>query len=225
MVRCWFRQWNNYPGSCSMNTGKSKKKAKFSQLFSKSAEINALSAARFFLFGSRDIWFVVGLPVFLKESLGWSFAGVGGFMAAWVIGYGIVQASAPGFVRGGARSALGWGVLLALVMAAIAAAVQFEFYPTVAILVGLGIFGVVFAVNSAVHSYLILAYTDHDQVALNVGFYYMANACGRLVGTLLSGLLYVAGGLSACLWTSAGFVVVAALLTLRLPRAVGTSVA
>ena len=187
--------------------GKSKKKAKFSQLFSKSAEINALSAARFFLFASRDIWFVVGLPVFLKATLGWSFAGVGGFMAAWVIGYGIVQASAPGFVRGGARSALGWGTLLALVMAAIAAAVQFEFYPTVAILGGLGIFGVVFAVNSAVHSYLILAYTDHDQVALNVGFYYMANACGRLVGTLLSGLLYMAGGLSACLWTSAGFVV------------------
>ena len=198
--------------------GKSKQKAKFSLLFSKSPEINALSAARFFLFASRDIWFVVGLPVFLKSTLGWSFAGVGGFMAAWVIGYGFVQASAPGFVRGSARSAFGWGILLALVMVAIAAAVQFDFYPEVAILAGLGVFGVVFAVNSAVHSYLILLYTDHDQVALNVGFYYMANACGRLVGTLLSGLLFVAGGLPACLWASAAFVVAAALLTLRLPR-------
>ncbi|MFT4546288.1 MAG: MFS family permease [Verrucomicrobiales bacterium] len=198
--------------------GKSKYKTKFSQLFSKSPPINALSAARFFLFASRDIWFVVALPVFLKATLGWSFAGVGGFMAAWVIGYGIVQACAPSFVTGSARSALGWGGLLAIVMGAIAAAVQFEFHPTIAVLGGLGVFGIVFAVNSAVHSYLILAYTDEDQVALNVGFYYMANACGRLVGTLLSGLIYVASGLTGCLWTSAGFAVAAALLTLRLTR-------
>jgi len=203
--------------------GKSKQKVRFSQLFSKSREINVLSAARFFLFGSRDIWFVVGLPVFLKETLGWSFAGVGGFMAAWVIGYGFVQASAPAFVRrdgpdAGARAALFWGGLLVLVTVSIAAAVQFDFYPRVAILCGLAIFGIVFAVNSAVHSYLILAYTDSDQVALNVGFYYMANACGRLVGTLLSGVLYVMAGLSGCLWVSASFVFIAVALTLMLPR-------
>ncbi len=198
--------------------GKSKHKAKFTQLFAKSPEINALSAARFFLFASRDIWFVVGLPVFLRSAMGWSFAGVGGFMAAWVIGYGIVQACAPGFVHGNVRSALAWGSLLVVVTTAIAAAVQFDFYPEVAILGGLAIFGAVFAVNSAVHSYLILAYTDEDKVALNVGFYYMANACGRLVGTLLSGLLYVVAGLPACLWASAIFVLAAVLLTLRLPR-------
>ena len=198
--------------------GKSRHKAKFKHLFAKSPEINALSAARFFLFASRDIWFVVGLPVFLRSALGWSFAGVGGFMAAWVIGYGIVQACAPGFVHGSARSALGWGSLLVVVTAAIAAALQFDFYPRIAVLGGLAIFGIVFAVNSAVHSYLILAYTDEDKVALNVGFYYMANACGRLVGTFLSGLLYMAAGLPACLWTSGGFVLAAVLLTLRLPR-------
>ena len=199
--------------------GKSKRRVKFSRLFSKSPEINALSAARFFLFASRDIWFVVGLPVFLKGTLGWSFGGVGAFMASWVIGYGIVQAAAPGFVRGGARSAFVWCALLALVMLGIAAAVAADFYATVALLAGLGVFGVVFAVNSAVHSYLILAYTSGDQVAVDVGFYYMANAAGRLVGTLLSGVLFLAGGLAACLWVSAGFVVAAALLALRLPGA------
>jgi len=203
--------------------GKSKEKVKFTQLFSKSREINVLSIARFFLFSSRDIWFVVALPVFLKDVLGWSFAGVGGFLAAWVIGYGFVQASAPTFVRRGgaesaARTAVLWGALLVLVTAAIAAAIQFDYHPKTAILGGLAVFGVVFAVNSAVHSYLILAYTDADKVALNVGFYYMANACGRLVGTLLSGVVYLAVGLSGCLWTSAAFVFVAALLTLMLPR-------
>ena len=203
--------------------GKSKQKVKFSQLFSKSREINILSAARFFLFASRDIWFVVGLPIFLKVTLGWSFASVGGFMAAWVMGYGLVQASAPAFVRrggaaAGAWTALIWGILLVVVTAAIAAAVHFDYYPRIAILCGLAIFGIVFAVNSAVHSYLILAYTDSDKVALNVGFYYMANACGRLVGTLLSGVLYLRAGLSGCLWTSTGFVFMAAILTIMLPK-------
>ena len=205
--------------------GKSKQKVKFTHLFSKTREINLLSAARFFLFGSRDIWFVVALPVFLKESLGWSFASVGGFLAAWVIGYGIVQASTPGFVRKGgvqsdAQAALIWGVLLIIVTAAIAAAVQFDYHPTIAILCGLAIFGIVFAVNSAVHSYLILAYTDSDKVALNVGFYYMANAGGRLVGTLLSGILYVKSGLPGCLWGSTAFVLLATALTIMLPRRV-----
>ena len=206
--------------------GRSKEKVKFSKLFAKSREINLLSAARFFLFGSRDVWFVVGLPIFLTEVLGWSFWEIGAFMAAWVVGYGIIQAAAPAFVRrklgaeieSGARAALGWGIALALVAAGIATAVEFEYHTTVAILGGLAVFGMVFAVNSSVHSYLILAYTDSDKVALNVGFYYMANACGRLVGTLLSGLMYLKAGLPGCLWTSTGFILAAVLVTIALPR-------
>jgi len=206
--------------------GKTREKVKFSQLFAKSREINLLSAARFFLFGSRDVWFVVGLPIFLTEVLEWTFWETGAFMAAWVIGYGIVQASAPAFVRrklgaeieSGAKAALGWGIALALVAAGIALAVAFEFHTTLAILIGLAAFGIVFAVNSSVHSYLILAYTDSDKVALNVGFYYMANACGRLVGTLLSGVMYIKAGLAGCLWTSAAFIFVAVLITAALPR-------
>ena len=206
--------------------GKTRDKVKFSQLFAKSREINLLSAARFFLFGSRDVWFVVGLPIFLTEVLEWSFWETGAFMAAWVIGYGIVQALAPAFVRrklgaeieSGAKAALVWGIALALVAAGIALAVAFEFHITVMILAGLAVFGIVFAVNSSVHSYLILAYTDSDKVALNVGFYYMANACGRLAGTLLSGVMYLQAGLAGCLWTSAGFIFVAVLITAALPR-------
>ena len=203
--------------------GKSTKKVTFTQLFSKSREINILSAARFFLFGSRDLWFVVGLPIFLKDVLGWSFAGVGAFLACWVIGYGMVQALAPQIVRrggpaNGAQAVLSWGFLLLVVTTAMAAAVHFDYHTVGAVLGGLTLFGVVFAVNSAVHSYLILAYTQADEVALNVGFYYMANAGGRLVGTLLSGVLYLAAGLPGCLWASAGFVLVAAFLTILLPR-------
>ena len=85
------------------------------------------------------------------------------------------------------------------------------------LVVGLIAFGVVFAMNSAVHSYLILAYADNDRAAMNVGFYYMANAGGRLAGTILSGLLYQWQGLTACLWASAAFVLAAAALSLLLP--------
>lgn len=200
--------------------GKSKTKVKFSQLFSKSREINWLSAARFFLFASRDVWFVVALPVFLTSSLGWSFSQVGAFMATWVTGYGIVQASAPQFVNQSRprHSAARWVGLLALVTAALAAVIMLDFHPVTSIFVGLGLFGIAFAINSALHSYLILAFTDDDQVALNVGFYYMANAWGRLVGTLLSGVMFLAGGLSGCLWTSAGMLLIAGLLTLPLRR-------
>ena len=206
--------------------GKSREKVKFSKLFSKTREINVLSAARLFLFGSRDIWFVVGLPLFLTEVLHWNFWETGGFLALWVIGYGAVQASAPALVRheenaeaeSGAKAALGWGIALVIVTGMIAAAVQFDFYPAAAVVGGIAVFGVVFAVNSAVHSYLVLAYTDADKVALNVGFYYMANACGRLLGTLLSGLVYMSYGFAGCLWTSGAFVVVAVLFTVALPR-------
>lgn len=206
--------------------GRTKEKVKFSKLFAKTREINILSAARFFLFGSRDVWFVVGLPIFLHEVLEWDFWSVGALMAFWVIGYGIVQASAPAFIRrklgeeieSGAKAALWWGIALALVAAGIAAAVEFDYHPTIAILGGLALFGIIFAVNSSVHSYLILAYTDSDKVALNVGFYYMANACGRLVGTLLSGVMYLKAGLPGCLWTSAGLILAAVVITIGLPR-------
>ena len=199
--------------------GRSKAKVKFKQLFSKSREVNYLSFARFFLFGSRDIWFVVGLPVFLKETLNWSFAAVGSFMAAWVIGYGLIQAGAPALLRhGGAGSALRWVGILAAVTGFLALAVELEFHLGIVVLAGLALFGMVFAVNSAIHSYLILAYTDSDDVALNVGFYYMANAGGRLIGTLLSGVVYLFHGLSGCLWVSTGFVAVATALTGLLPR-------
>jgi predicted MFS family arabinose efflux permease len=203
--------------------GKSKKKAPLRSILSKSESINRLSAARFFLFGSRDIWFVVALPVFLADQLDWSDRGVGGFLAVWVIGYGIVQSFAPRMLaRGGAdtdeiRAARHWALILGGVTVLIALAVGFDTATTAAIVGGLVVFGIVFAVNSSLHSYLILAYSDDDEVALDVGFYYSANAAGRLVGTLLSGLLYLWGGLDLALWGSAAFVIVTWLLTLRLP--------
>ena len=206
------------------NLGRSKQKAKFKELFSKSREINVLSFARFFLFASRDIWFVVALPVFLSEQLGWSFTAVGSFMAIWVIGYGIVQASAPAIARKKgniartAATTLAWGIALTVVTVAIAAGVQFEWNPTETVLGGLILFGIVFAMNSALHSYLILAYSDSDKAALNVGFYYMANAGGRLFGTLLSGLVYQWQGLSGCMWTSSLCVLIAALTIIALPQ-------
>ena len=199
----------------NQDMGKTKSKVKFTQLFSKSREINWLSAARMLLFASRDVWFVVALPVFLKESFGWSFNQVGGFMAAWVIGYGIIQASAPKLARRGQprRSASIWVAGLSIITLSLALLMHMGIFPIPSLMIGLTVFGIIFAVNSAVHSYLILAFTDDDQVALNVGFYYMANACGRLLGTLLSGVVFLVGGLSACLWTSAGMLVLATLLT------------
>jgi len=202
-------------------------KAKFRHMFSQNRAVNVLAAARIFLFASRDVWFVVGLPVFLRTVLGWSFWEVGGFLAIWVIGYGAVQASAPKFVR--RRAAEGHGepdgrtaaviaFVLAFFPAAIALALSAGVDQTFAIIVGLAAFGVIFAINSAVHSYLILSYSHGDKVAMNVGFYYMANAAGRLIGTLLSGLLYQWQGLTACLWASVIFVIAAGLLSLLLPN-------
>jgi len=199
--------------------GKMSSKPKFSQVFSRIPAINWLSAARYFLFGSRDIWFVVGLPVFLYEVLGWSFMQVGGFLALWVIGYGLIQAGAPKLLRRshptGATASL-WAFILALFPAGIALAMQQGWPVDWVLVVGLVLFGAVFAINSAVHSYLILAYSDHEKVAMNVGFYYMANAGGRLTGTVLSGWLYQTQGLTGCLWWSAAFALMAALLSLRL---------
>ena len=203
--------------------GKSKKKPPLRSVLSKSSAINRLSAARFFLFGSRDIWFVVALPVFLSDELGWTHQGVGGFLAAWIIGYGIVQSFAPRILaRGGKEvdevaATQHWALVLVCVAATIAVFVAFDVATTVVIVGGLIVFGVVFAMNSSLHSFLVLAFSDDDEVALDVGFYYSANAAGRLVGTLLSGLLYLWGDLDAALWGSAGFVLLAWLLALRLP--------
>ena len=80
-------------------------------------------------------------------------------------------------------------------------------------------FGALFAVNSAVHSYLILSFSSGDRVTLDVGFYYMANAAGRLLGTLLSGLCYQIGGVALCLAVAAIMLVVnaASMTRLRAP--------
>ena len=204
--------------------GKIKQKVNFKELFSKSQEINILSAARFFLFGSRDVWFVVGLPVFLEGTLGWSFYEVGGFMACWVIGYGIIQSLAPTLIQKfgsgeppQSKTIQFWTFTLTVVPGAIALALQLGLPANLVIVGGLMLFGIVFAFNSAVHSYLVLAFTDDDKVALNVGFYYMANSGGRLAGTVLSGLVYQISGLVGCLWVSMLFVLAAALVSLKLP--------
>ncbi|EIC23266.1 organoarsenical effux MFS transporter ArsJ [Thiorhodovibrio frisius] len=240
--------------------GKLKEKAKFSQVFSNTPAVNWLSAARFFLFGARDVWFVVALPVFLYEVLGWSYTQVGAFLALWVIGYGFVQAGAPALLRGrviqysdghrsrtspGGASVRGWALVLALIPVGMALAMIYgpERFPALVeslaarsgldlswlaslttgqlqgdiLIIGLLLFGIVFAINSALHSYLILAYSDFQKVSMNVGFYYMANAGGRLIGTVLSGLIYQTQGLVGCLWWSAGFVLAALLLSIPLP--------
>ena len=198
--------------------GKAKTKVKFTKILSKSRAINLLSAARFFLFGARDVWFVVGVPIFLYEVIGWSFMEVGSFMAAWVIGYGGVQALAPKFVRQSSetRAAQWWAFVLAALPVAIAALVEAGAAPAVSVVGGLALFGIVFAINSSVHSYLILSFSDSDKVALNVGFYYMANAGGRLVGCLFSGLSYQMWGLSGCLLTASAMVLAAGAITIVL---------
>ena len=204
--------------------GKSKTKVKFAQIFSKSPAINWLSAARFFLFGSRDIWFVVALPVYLYSKFEWNFMQVGGFLAIWIIGYGIVQANAPKLIRythqgttPDGSTAKHWAYTLVLIPALISLSLSSDLAPQVALLSGLIIFGIIFAINSAVHSYLIISWSEHDNVSTNVGFYYMANAAGRLTGTILSGWIYQTQGLTGCLWWSSGFILIAAILSSGLP--------
>lgn len=214
--------------------GKAKNKPKFSEVFSKSRAINILSAARLFLFGARDVWFVVALPVFLSSQLGWDFWWVGGFLAVWVIGYGVVQSFAPliignkqgaqqGKIPGAGQTVL-WALILTGIPAAIALGMSSTSLPVTQVLIGgLLIFGAVFAINSSLHSYLIVRYAKSDGVSLDVGFYYMANASGRLIGSLLSGWVYQVAGLEACLWVSTGFIAVAALISLALPKQVATA--
>ena len=204
--------------------GKAKAKPKFRDILSKSRAINALSAARLFLFGARDVWFVVALPVYLSTVFGWDFWLVGGFLAAWIIGYGIVQSVAPAItgkqrdhVPDG-RAAFAWAASLAVVPAGIAIGLAAGWSSQAVLLGGLMLFGVLFAVNSSLHSYLIVSYAKEDGVSLDVGFYYMSNALGRLLGTLLSGWVYQVQGLEACLWMSTLFILMAAAISCALPR-------
>ncbi|PML82037.1 organoarsenical effux MFS transporter ArsJ [Enterovibrio norvegicus] len=210
--------------SLKAELGTSKSKPKFTQIFSKSVPINVLSAARMFLFGARDVWFVVALPVFLTTQLGWDHWYVGGFLAAWVIAYGIVQGFAPkitGKAQGrtpDGRSAMYWAAGLAIIPALIALALSQSLAPEISIVVGLLVFGGVFAINSSLHSYLIVSYARSDGASLDVGFYYMANALGRLFGTLLSGWVYQAYGLETCLWISSAMLTTASVVSYWLPR-------
>ena len=208
-------------------------KLSFKALICRNERVNWLSAARLFLFGSRDVWFVLALPIFLQTALGWDFHETGAFLALWVIGYGFVQAFAPRYVGGRAGSArappdarrvLGWTLLLVVPLGSLILALESGLPTAASLVVGLGVFGVVFATDSALHSYLIVAYAEPDKVSLRVGFYYMANAVGRLVGTVLSGAVFQAAGqgqagLVACVAVSIGFVVVSAALCVPLRAA------
>lgn len=204
--------------------GKASFKPKFSNLWSKSPPINMLSAARLFLFGSRDVWFVVALPVFLQLEQGWSSISVGTFLAAWIIGYGLIQALAPNITGisndhpPDGRTALFWSLGLTAVPAMLAFAVNMQAAASAALVIGLILFGLIFAMNSAVHSFLIVSYADADGISLDVGFYYMANAAGRLLGTICSGWVYQAYGISACLAVSSLFLIAATAISAQLPK-------
>ncbi len=220
--------------------GKAKNKPKFSEIFSKSRAVNLLSAACLFLFGARDVWFVIALPVYLAAVFGWDHWQVGGFLAAWIIAYGLVQGFAPritgrdksakskgdqaGTVPDG-KAALFWVALLALIPAGIALMLQAadSGIAGFVLITGLLLFGAVFAINSSLHSYLIVSYARDEGVSMDVGFYYMANAAGRLLGTVLSGWLYqlyggAQAGLVACLWISAAMLALTAVISIALPR-------
>jgi predicted MFS family arabinose efflux permease len=213
--------------------GKAKSSKSVKELFGKSRGVNLLAAARIFMFGARDVWFVVALPVFLYAN-GWRFLEVGGFLAAWTIAYGGIQAIAPSLVS---RSSDGlsrevpaarlWAGLLVAVPVVLALVMQTPglWRPDLVLVVGLALFGLPFAVNSSLHSYLILAYAGSEKAAEDVGFYYAANATGRLMGIILSGLLYQIGGMTACLIGSAVMLTICWLVTFLLPAASRPSVA
>lgn len=214
------------PGSI----GQATKKPAFKGILSNSPGINRLSLARMALFAARDVWFVVSVPIFLTSVLGWSFTQVGGFMALWVIAYGGVQSLAPlllaSLTRGmapGPRLAAALGLGLAAVTASIPLGLHLTSRPAFVMLGGLTLFGVVFALNSSVHSYLVLAYAEADRVSLSVGFYYMANAAGRLTGTLLSGVLYQQAGVTASLWGAVALAGAAGVGAIFLPPVESTA--
>lgn len=204
--------------------GKSKFKPKFKDLFSKSAAINKLSAARLFLFGARDVWFVIALPLYLATQFSWSQTQIGSFLALWVIGYGAVQVFAP-MITGkkagkvpGASAAVGWAIALCAIPLLISLGMQYSSASLWVLIGGLMLFGAVFAVNSSLHSYLIVSLAGRDGVSLDVGFYYMANAMGRLIGTVLSGWVYQTYGLEACLWVSSAFLLLTVIISASMKR-------
>jgi hypothetical protein len=207
---------------------------------SRDPRVNRLSLARMFLFAARDVWFVVGVPVYFQAVLSdgtpegrrEAFFVIGGFLALWIIAYGAVQAAAPRILGGPAqpldaitRKAGLWAGLLvpipfALALAALAAGGPAAWLTGV-LIGGLVVFGLVFAVNSAVHSYLILAFGDAARITRDVGFYYMANAAGRLIGTLLSGVSFQAGGLPLCLATAGAMAALSWWAVRRIDAAAG----
>ena len=209
--------------------GKARQTPKFTDIFSKSDAVNYLSAARFFLFGARDIWFVIALPVFLSQTLNWGSEQTSAFLALWVIGYGIIQALSPRLLNYKTQAPTGdtakiLAGLLVLLPASIGLGLLYSINPTIVVIVGLTLFAFIFALNSAVHSFLIVDYAKADGVSLDVGFYYMANAMGRLVGTVLSGLLFqMAGqstlGLIACLIGASLMLGVTFIISFKLPKA------
>lgn len=209
--------------------GKTKNKPKFSHIFSKSRSVNILSAARLCLFGARDVWFVVAIPVYFQAVFHWTHTQVGTFMALWIIGYGGIQSIAPLITNNkhskipDGRSALIWAIPLTIVPFVIALLLPQEitFLSNEWLLItGLMVFGVLFAINSSVHSFLILAYSKSEAVSLDVGFYYMANALGRLIGTILSGVLYQLYDLEGCLYTSAIFLLLTVIISIFLPKSI-----
>ncbi|ALO35759.1 MFS transporter permease [Colwellia sp. MT41] len=199
------------------NIGKTRYKAKFSQLFSKNAPLNYLSAARLCLFAGRDVWFVIALPVYLASQLQWQHQNVGTLLACWIIFYGIIQANAPKLLdiltakaaQNRCQQAGFWSVLLALVTLLLSVAIYLFPQSNAVLIVGLFIFSAVFAMNSSLHSYLIVALARDEGVSMDVGFYYMANAMGRLLGTVLSGVIYQQFGLSACMFFAFVFILLA----------------
>lgn len=218
--------------------GRTKSEESWSGWRSRDARVNGLSLARMFLFGARDVWFVVGVPVYFQAVLSdgtaegrrEAFFLVGGFMALWIIAYGAVQAIAPRLLGAKIQAeeaitekAIRWAGLLIPIPFLLAAAAWFAGEPspalTSALVVGLLAFGFVFAINSSVHSYLILAYGSAERITRDVGFYYMANAAGRLIGTLLSGLSFQSGGLSLCLATAGAMAMASWLAARRLRNA------
>ena len=208
------------------------KKAKFAGWRSHDIRVNRLSLARMFLFGARDVWFVVGVPVYFQmvlsdgtpEGRRWAFFVIGGFLALWIILYGAVQAAAPRIISSTGpnvlKKAISWAGYLVpipfvLAIAAWAAGSPADWL-TATLIVGLSLFGFVFAINSSVHSYLILAFGDANRISRDVGFYYMSNASGRLIGTFLSGVSYQFGGLPLCLATAGAMAALSWLAAIRL---------
>jgi len=230
MATTLFAVWVFSTLKLKKDLGRTKNRPKFAEIFSKSKAINSLSAARLFLFGARDVWFVVALPVFLVSQFNWNHTGVGSFLAAWVIFYGLIQSFAPRLTQGkdtnnkqatqtpDGQTAFAWAAILSFTPLFIALALYINFFPEWSLLVGLFVFGGIFAVNSSLHSYLIVSYASEDGVSLDIGFYYMANAMGRLMGTVLSGWLFQAYGFEVCLLASALFITFAALISLMLPK-------